>query len=110
MSDLVIDYVEVGGRIRNLRKETGKTQRAFADRLGVSTSYMALIESGKRKPTIEILIQIAQMCGVSIDYIIFGEGGEEQEDVRKKTDLLFQTHSPEEVERALRLAEYYLNL
>ena len=73
MTDYPINAVEFGNRIKELRRRQGKTQTYFADMLYISSSYLALIEAGKRVPTIEILAQIAKISGVSLDYLVFGD-------------------------------------
>lgn len=109
MTNLSINPVSIGSRIRQLRKKQGKTQAYFADLLYISASYLALIESGKRVPTLEVLAQIALISDVTVDYLIFGDKtifDEEQEIFNR----LYNTYPKEKIRLALRLAEYYLNL
>ncbi len=47
-----------------------KTQAYFADILYISPSYLALIEAGKRVPNLDVLVHIAEITDVSIDYLI----------------------------------------
>ena len=48
MSDFILDPQKLGERIRSLRLKMNKNQSYFADMLYISSSYLALIESGKR--------------------------------------------------------------
>ena len=73
MTDFSINLTDIGNRIRTIRKKQKKTQSYYADLLYISPSYLALIESGKRTPTIEILAQISKMSDVSVDYLLFGK-------------------------------------
>jgi hypothetical protein len=41
----------VGEQLRKVRRDAGLNQRAFADRLGISVSYLSLLESGERPLT-----------------------------------------------------------
>ncbi len=50
----------VGPRIRRLRKEHGLTQARMADELGISTSYLNLIERNQRPLTAQILLRLAE--------------------------------------------------
>ncbi|MDF2884955.1 MAG: family transcriptional regulator [Clostridiaceae bacterium] len=52
-----------------LRKERGLTQEELADELNISRSEYAHYESGKRKPTVEIMIIIADYY-TSIDFLL----------------------------------------
>lgn len=105
-----IDSVKIGARIRSLRKELKKTQYSFADLLYISPSYLALIESGKRAPTLDVLVQVTKICNVSMDFLLLGESSEEFNSLHQKLQLLIDKYSPQKVENALKLAEYYLSL
>ncbi len=49
----------VGITIREFRHRAGLSQDALADRMDVSTSYISMLESGARYPSIEMLIRLA---------------------------------------------------
>lgn len=51
--------VGVGVAIRAFRQEAGLSQDELADRMDLSTPYISMLESGKRYPSIEMLIRIA---------------------------------------------------
>ncbi len=51
---------QIGKRIQQLRKQARYTQESFAEKTGLSLSYVAMIEIGKKTPTIETLHKIAQ--------------------------------------------------
>lgn len=104
-----VNLVEMGQRIRLLRMRQHKTQKYFADMLYISPSYLALIEQGKRMVTLDVLAQIAKMCDVSTDYLLFGVSYE-QSDVNFRTfQRLSECYPIQKVKNALRLAEYYLS-
>jgi len=50
----------LGKRIRALRLHEGLSQTALAERLGVSTSYLNLIEHDRRPISANLLIRLAQ--------------------------------------------------
>lgn len=64
---------DVGVAIRHFRYEAGLSQDGLADRMDVSPSYISMLESGKRYPSIEMLIRIALALnikpGLMLDYI-----------------------------------------
>lgn len=104
-----VNLVEMGKRIRLLRMKQHKTQKYFADMLYISPSYLALIEQGKRMVTLDVLAQIARICDVSTDYLLFGTSYEEN-DVNFRTFCrLSECYPTKKVKNALRLAEYYLS-
>lgn len=56
-------------RLRELRKEKGLGQVAFAHCIDVGKSAVSLWERGECEPTLSNLIKIAQFFGVTIDYL-----------------------------------------
>ncbi|WP_328284914.1 helix-turn-helix domain-containing protein [Brevibacterium sp. UCMA 11754] len=46
----------VGARLRNLRREQGHALEEVADLVGMSLSTLSRLESGKRKPSLELLL------------------------------------------------------
>lgn len=57
-------------RIKILRNEKGLSQRELAKMLNLSSSTIAMYETGKRKPDSETLEKIAQFFNVSTDYLL----------------------------------------
>jgi transcriptional regulator with XRE-family HTH domain len=56
---------DIGEFIRDLRRSAGVSLRQLADRAGVSNPYLSQIERGLRKPSAEVLQQIANALRVS---------------------------------------------
>jgi transcriptional regulator with XRE-family HTH domain len=56
---------DVGGFIRDLRRSAGVSLRQLADKAGVSNPYLSQIERGIRRPSAEVLQQIAGALRVS---------------------------------------------
>ena len=59
----------IGRRIALLRNEKGLTQQQLADKLKVSRSMIASIESGERLPDVKLWVSISLFFKVSTDYI-----------------------------------------
>ena len=53
-----------GMRIRRLRRELGLTQAVMADSLGISTSYLNLIERDQRPVSAQILIKMVDVFNI----------------------------------------------
>jgi len=60
------EKIFIGHRIRRLRKERGLTQARMAEDLGISTSYLNLIERDQRPITASFLIRLADAYDVDI--------------------------------------------
>lgn len=54
----------VGSVLRIYRKQVGLSQEKLAERLGVSTNYVSVLETGKQYPSIGTLIRFARALGV----------------------------------------------
>ena len=61
-----------GARIRELRIAKNFTQDDLAGHMNVSHGYISFIESGKRGCSVDVLIALSNLFGVSIDYIVLG--------------------------------------
>lgn len=57
---------QVGGRIRQLRRQKAISQAGLARELGISASYLNLIEHNSRKLTVPLLLTLAQKFGLEI--------------------------------------------
>lgn len=56
--------------IRELRKKKGLTQQELGEYLGVQKTAISYYESGKRQPTPDMLMKMADLFGVSVDVIL----------------------------------------
>lgn len=110
MDTYTVDLQAMGKRIRALRRAQNKTQEAFADMIHISTSYLALIEQGKRTASLDIVAQISRVCLVSVDFLLFGEPQDSCSANQKTFHALCRQYTEQEIERALRLSAYYLNI
>jgi len=65
-----LDLGVTGDRIRELRDERGMSQRFLAERVGVSKGYIALFESGRRPPSAEVCVKVAEFFGIDADELL----------------------------------------
>ncbi|MBJ3786659.1 helix-turn-helix domain-containing protein [Devosia sediminis] len=66
---------QVGGRIRRLRRQRHLNQADLAQALGISASYLNLIEHNRRKVTVPLLFSIAGYFGVEPGELVDGDEG-----------------------------------
>jgi transcriptional regulator with XRE-family HTH domain len=66
--EAVIDAV--GPRLRALRRHHGSTLDQVAELTGLSPSTISRIESGRRRPTLEVLLPLAQAYRVPLDELV----------------------------------------
>lgn len=62
--------VNMGQRLKSLRKQSKLTQKQVAERTGLAISAISSYESGVRFPTYQTLIKLASMYHVTCDYLI----------------------------------------
>jgi transcriptional regulator with XRE-family HTH domain len=61
---------QVGPRLRALRTQRDITLAALSEDTGISVSTLSRLESGQRRPTLELLLPLAQVFGVPIDELV----------------------------------------
>ncbi len=60
----------VGPRLRQLRLEREATLSDLAEETGISVSTLSRLESGQRKPTLELLLPLARAHRVALDELV----------------------------------------
>lgn len=97
----------LGDRLREARQEKGMGQRSLARASGVSQGHISHAESGKRVelgPT--VLSALADALGVSVDWLLTGEGPRERASPERTVDPAEDTSvSPFDAARTMFLAE-----
>ncbi|WP_181796987.1 helix-turn-helix domain-containing protein [Streptomyces sp. WELS2] len=61
---------EVGPRLRRIRKDRQVTLAALSEATGISVSTLSRLESGLRRPSLELLLPIAQAHQVPLDELV----------------------------------------
>ncbi len=63
-----------GEKLRILRKQHQMSLRELARATGYTThSYLSEIESGQKKPSVELVIKVARLFNVSTDQLLMDE-------------------------------------
>jgi len=89
-------------RIRDVRKKLNMTQEEFADALECTQVSLSAWERGTREPKCETLLQIADMGGCSLDWLLC-RGEIEVIDITKNS-------TPKDVEQSKVVANEAINL
>lgn len=63
----------LGGRIMLLRRGSGWSQTELARRLHISPSAVGMYEQGRREPSLQGLMEMATVFGVTADYLLTGK-------------------------------------
>lgn len=90
--------IETGKRIKKYREESGLSQEAFSERLNISRNHLARIEVGLRSASIELLIAISEVSGLTLDYLAMGK---EPDNARVKAEILALAEALIQIEKEL---------
>ena len=103
-------------RIKKLRKKKGITQLELAEKVHVTDKAVSKWETGEGNPEITILIELAKIFEVSLDYLLTGKEKEPEIIIISKMELccknddveLFNTISLQGKDESGHLITYYL--
>nr|WP_326184751.1 helix-turn-helix transcriptional regulator [uncultured Oscillibacter sp.] len=62
--------VDCSEKLKMLRETRGLTQLQVANRIGVSKAMISAYETASKAPSIEVLIRLSRLFGVSVDYLV----------------------------------------
>ena len=97
--------------MKELRKSRNWLQKDVAEKINCSTTVYCRYETGSREPSNEVLVALASLYGVSVDYIL-GRDTEESTDeevpdsIDQQLKGAFAKLSDEQKERILDYIEY----
>ena len=84
--------MNIGDAIRTLRKNDLCNQEEFAASVGITQSYLSLIEKGHKKPSLEVLQQMADILNTPLPVLFWF--GIEREDVSEEKQYIYDTLKP----------------
>lgn len=112
-----VEEETLGQKLRKLRTSRGLTQKELAQKVNLSYSLVAQIESGRVQPAISTLTRLARELGVSPCYFLTDEGQEEpglgntatSPEIRRLLSKLSQL-SPRELKAVEDLVDHLLSI
>ncbi len=72
----------IGPHLRRLRQERGETQGAMARALGISTSYVNLLENNERSVSVPVMLRLFEVYGIDWRDITDEDGSSQLADLR----------------------------
>jgi transcriptional regulator with XRE-family HTH domain len=76
----------IGNRIRLLRADRNLTLQALAEKTGLSSSMLSLVERGKTSPSIGTLVAISSALGAHMSDLFDNRAGKQEEPVIRVED------------------------
>ena len=81
-----LNYHVIGQRIRNYRQQRNLSQNSVAEKIDKSATYISYIEGGIKHPSLETLVDLANLLGVTTDLLL----GENLEHTRLVREMEYQ--------------------
>ena len=82
-----VNRMDMAARLASLRKQHGLTIEKLALMLGVSTSFVGVLEKGGSGVSIENLYKLAQIYGCSLDFLVTGKEQSKPFDTSSRSKL-----------------------
>ena len=67
---MIVDFKNIGKRVKASRIQRHMTQAELAEKTGMSDVYISRIESGVRSPSLVSLLKIALVFGISLNSLV----------------------------------------
>ncbi|MDD9923708.1 MAG: helix-turn-helix domain-containing protein, partial [Boseongicola sp.] len=84
-----------GAKLREVRMRQGLTQRAFAERLGISLPYLNQMENNNRPVSSAVILALVQEFGFDVNELAVGDGERMVSDLREAfADPVFEDTTP----------------
>ena len=92
---MAIGKLYIGRKVRELRQGTRATQAQFAERIGISLSYLNQIENNQRPVSAAVLLSLAEKFKIDLSELSSGEGDRLISALTEAlSDPIFDSYSP----------------
>lgn len=92
---MAVQKLYAGAKLRELRGRLGLTQKAFAEKLGVSLPYLNQMENNNRPVSTAVVLNLAQEFGYDVTELQSGDEARLVSDMREAlADPVFSSPSP----------------
>ncbi len=79
---MALNFIEIGKQISNARHRAGLSQAQLCDLIDRDQSYISKVESGIKSPSLELVVDIANVLEISVDALL----GSNLKNTLKKND------------------------
>lgn len=80
-----LNFIIIGRRVKEFRLQKRMSQADLAEQVNMSVSYLSRIETAKKRVSLESLVRIADVLGVTVDNLLTGNQSNDQAEYQ--TDL-----------------------
>lgn len=93
---VLLNYYEIGQRIRKIRKAQGLSQEQLAEQVGISTTHMSHIETGNTKVSLSVFVDIAVALHAMADELLFDNSNNQKQVALEDIQNVLNSCSPQE--------------
>ena len=105
-----IDYMVIGQRLQNRRKELRMTQEVLAEKAGITVVYLSKFENGHVRPTLELLDELCAALQHDLGMALTGAKTDSPDYGSERVLTLFRSCSPQVKPIALSVLEQLAKL
>ena len=103
--------IEIGQRIKEIRRSHGITQEELSEKLDVSPKHISHTECGISCLSLKNLAQLCELFNCSLDYIVFGEKEDKTlSKLPKEIIEILNLGTPYELDILNRYLQFYIEL
>ncbi len=100
---MVLNKLEIGIRIRKIREDIyHESRQLFAERCGLSESYLCKLENGSTLMSVKTLNNICTYAGADADYILYGESKIRKLSTRRTINKILDRFSKKKLQASLK--------
>ena len=91
-----VDYVLLGTRIKEQRQRRMLTQQQLAEKVSLTPGFISRIETGKKKPSLEVLLSICEALNITLNDLLVGNQIPQESDYNAEiAEFLFNYNESE---------------
>lgn len=109
-NNIGINHKQIGNRIKEVREQNDYSQAKLAEETNLSVSYISHIENAKRKASLESIIRIVNVLGITVDELLAGVQLHNPTDYQTDIDLLMAECSADEKRFIYELVRTSINI
>lgn len=83
---MVLNFIIIGRRVKEIRLQSKITQAVLAEWIDRSDTYISRIETAKKHASLETLVRIADVLGVTLDQLL--NGNQKNDSGQYRTELI----------------------
>ncbi|MFV0520404.1 MAG: helix-turn-helix domain-containing protein [Lachnospirales bacterium] len=104
-----IDYVQLGLKIKEIRKSKSITQSQLAEMVDVNPSHISNMENAYTKVSLSVLVSVANALETSVDYILYGNYSNTKNIIEKEILFTIKELDEKTKEKVLKIIEVIKN-